>query len=143
MPKEQIAPIIKLAQIHDSEEVLEIAEELGARAGSRGKTKRTERSRRREPNYRAPEANEPLAPTSPSRRAGHCMAYMRHERLVRLLKSGWKATCTYKQTLRKKAFKVDARVRPTANIPGGATDEKKRRIQLGVSALTIVPNRAF
>lgn len=127
MPKEQIAPIIKLAQIHDSEEVLEIAEELGARAGSRGKTKRTERSRRRGPNSRAPEANEPLAPISPSRRAGHCMAYMRHERLVRLLKSGWKATCTYKQVLRKKSFKVVARLEADNKTDAEELEEARRK----------------
>lgn len=38
------------------------------------------------------------------------MAYMRHERLVRLLKTGWKATCNYKQVLRKKSFKVVSRL---------------------------------
>ncbi|KAJ1463068.1 hypothetical protein M885DRAFT_504597 [Pelagophyceae sp. CCMP2097] len=41
---------------------------------------------------------------------GFCMAYMQHDRLVRLLKAGWKAACNYKALQRKKAYKALAKL---------------------------------
>ncbi|KAH8073470.1 hypothetical protein JL721_2768 [Aureococcus anophagefferens] len=52
---------------------------------------------------------------------------MRHERLVRLLKSGWKATCTYKQVLRKKSFQVVARLEADNKTDAGKFEEARRK----------------
>mmetsp|Transcript_36438 Transcript_36438/g.116796 ORF Transcript_36438/g.116796 Transcript_36438/m.116796 type:complete len:141 (+) Transcript_36438:1-423(+) len=58
---------------------------------------------------------------------GYCMAYMDHEQLVRLLASGWKAHCASKQVLRKKAFRVCARIEADTKADTDELDEARRK----------------
>lgn len=55
------------------------------------------------------------------------MPYMRHERLVRLLTTGWGATCNYKQLLRKKAFKLYSRLEADNKVDPEELDEARRK----------------
>ena len=55
------------------------------------------------------------------------MAYMQHHRLVRLLKTGWKATCNYKQVLRKKSFKVVTRLEADNKTDADELEEARRK----------------
>jgi len=58
---------------------------------------------------------------------GYCMAYMDHERLVRLLASGWKTFCQSKLILRKKAFKFCARLEADTKADSYELNESKRK----------------
>lgn len=58
---------------------------------------------------------------------GCCMPYMRHDILARHLTKGWGAACTYKQLLRKKAFKLCSKLEGDNKVDQDELEEARRK----------------
>lgn len=114
VPEHSLSPIQKLSADHASEEVTSSLGQLVHLSAGRSWSGPKSSVR----HFSAVSADWPL---------GHCMPYLNHEKLVRLLTVGWGATCNYKQLLRKKAFKLCSRLEADNKVDHEELEEARRK----------------